>query len=72
MQPNGREKLSESPAAGEMQPVALTGRRPTLERIRVEAEAASARRKRRVTITRIASGIVVIALAAIAYALLAP
>jgi hypothetical protein len=72
MQPNGREKLSESPALGEMQPVALTGRRPTLERIRVEAEAASARRKRRITITRIASAVVVIALAAIAYALLAP
>jgi hypothetical protein len=69
---DGREKLAENPSVGEMQPVRLTGRRPTLDRIRVEAEEAALRKKRRKMIVRVASVLVVVSLAALAYGLLAP
>jgi cytochrome c-type biogenesis protein CcmH/NrfG len=70
MQSDGRESLAEG--GGGEQPVRLTGRRPTLERIRGEAEEASNRRRRRTLITRVASAVVVVALAVLAYGLFAP
>jgi hypothetical protein len=63
-----QEKLAEEPS--EMQPQRLTGGRPTLERIRIEAEERAVRQRRRVLVTRIAVVVVVLSLGAIAYALL--
>jgi hypothetical protein len=65
-----QEKLAEESSVGEMQ-IRITGSRPTLEKLRIEAEAAAVRRRRRVLVTRIASAVVVVSLALIAYALLA-
>jgi hypothetical protein len=70
MQPDSREKLDEEPAIGDMQPIPLTGARPTRDRMRVEAEEDATREKRRQTLTRVAIGVVVISLLAIGGALL--
>jgi hypothetical protein len=71
MRADGPENLAEQPSVGDMRPEPLTGRRPTLERIRVEAAEAASRARRRITVTRIALGVMLLSLAAIAYALLA-
>ena len=63
-----QEKLAEE--SSEMQPQRLTGGRPTLERIRIEAEERAVRKRRRVLVTRIAVVVVVLSLGTIAYALL--
>src|SRR3954465_5975845 len=69
MQPDNHEKLAEGPSIGEVEPIPLTGRRPTLDRIRVEAAEAEARRQRQKMLTRVALVVAVLSLAAIAIAI---
>ena len=69
MQVNGRENLAEESSIA-AQPIALSGPRPTLERIRVEEQAKESRRKRVATVVKIAYVVAALSVVAIAYALL--
>lgn len=71
MQADSHDNLAEAPAVGDMQPIALTGRRPTLDRLRVEAAEAATRQRRQKLLTRAALAVVGVSLIAIAIALLA-
>ena len=70
MHVDGHEKLAEAPSIGDMQPIAITGRRPTLDRIRIEAAEAAAKERRRALLTRAAIAVGAVSAAAIVVALL--
>jgi predicted anti-sigma-YlaC factor YlaD len=69
MQTDGREKLAEDPLMSG-QALALSGPRPTLDRIRIEAEQEKTRRRRLGVIRKAAWVVAAVSIAAIAFALL--